>query len=158
MSLRLKSLLLEIRHIILTPTQYDQSLIHSFCESLLPSLLCRILKYYSNANLDSCYNNNDDFCAIRLHKQTRHVFKQGADVMLEAKRTRLDCQLCEHRVSRGGRQRERMKDRRWVGVNVTEQSLVILPCYSDLFVILLQMFYWSRDRATHSLHCWSAGW
>lgn len=67
-------------------------------------------------------------------------------MMLKAQRTRPDCQLCEHRVSRGGRERERGTDRRWVGVNATEQSLVILPCYSDLFVILLQMFSWSRDE------------
>ncbi len=78
--------------------------------------------------------------------------------MLGAQRTRLHCQLCEHRVSRGGRRSERTEDRRRVGVNVTEQSLVILPLYSDLFVILLQMFYWSPDGATHSLHCWSVGW
>lgn len=77
--------------------------------------------------------------------------------MLEANR-----QLCEHRVSRGGTETEtegeRRAERRWVGVNVTEQSLVILPRYSDLFVILPQMFARSRDGATHSSHCWAVVW
>lgn len=56
-------------------------------------------------------------------------------------------QLCEHRVSRGGRMRESAADRRRVGVNVTDQSLVVLPRHSDLFVILRQMFSWSWDGA-----------
>lgn len=39
--------------------------------------------------------------------------------------------------------RESAADRRRVGVNVTDQSLVVLPRHSDLFVILRQMFSWS---------------
>lgn len=105
---------------------------------MLSGLLCaRLANITVIVSFDCCYNDNDGlFCAIRLHKQSGHVFKQGSDVMLEA-----GCQLCEHRVSRGGKETER----RWVGVNVTEQSLVILPCYSDLFVILPQMFAQRRS-------------
>lgn len=125
-----------------------------FCQDFF---LDKILKYYSNVSFDCCYNNNDNFCAIRLHKQTGHVFKRSTDVTLEAQRTQPDCQLCERRVGER-REREWAAERRCVGVNVTEQSLVIPPRYSDLFVILPQMFSWSRDGATHSRHCWLVGW
>lgn len=72
-----------------------------------------------------------------------------------------DCQLCEHHVSKVKREREPEEgreiraDRCVLGVNATEQSLVMLPCYSGLFIILIQIFPCTEPQ---SLHCWAAGW